>query len=90
VADNTQHPNLLGSELTGLQKVSKACADVAGWDWCDEHKRPRYGGSEPCMNLHPRYDDVGSWDEEMYLNEHREMMAAHYALPWWRRWFHRV
>ena len=32
--------------LTGLEKVLKAVADAAGWDWCDEHRQSR-------CNRHP-------------------------------------
>lgn len=50
--------------LTGLAKSRHAVAMAAGWPWCDEHKRPRWDGSDPCNHLHPKpepaYDEDGA------------------------------
>ena len=65
----------------GLNAVSRAVFIARGG----------HAANESCaIDTGLRYDDAGDWDEEMYMNEYREMLAAHYALPWWRRMFHRV
>ncbi len=43
----------MAEELTGLQKVRYAVCVVAGWEWCDEHRSPRWDGAMPCAALHP-------------------------------------
>lgn len=48
--------------LTGLEKVRKACADAAGWDWCDEHHRarcPLHSLPEGWQDYNPMLRDEG-------------------------------
>jgi hypothetical protein len=47
----------------GLVRVRKSCAEAARWFWCEEHQRARYGGSNPCMDLHEDYGvQFDEWD----------------------------
>lgn len=39
-------------ELHGIDRVRKANCLAAGWEWCDEHKRNKSGGSNACWLLH--------------------------------------
>lgn len=50
--------------LTGLDRSRRAVALAAGWPWCDEHRRARWDGADPCNHLHPKpelaYDEDGA------------------------------
>jgi hypothetical protein len=41
LADEERSAPPATSEMTGLEKVRKACAVAAGWPWCDEHRSSR-------------------------------------------------
>lgn len=48
--------------MRGLEKVRLAVARAAGWPWCDEHRRARYDGSNPCDDQHPK-QRVEGWQD---------------------------
>ena len=74
--------------LAGLERVRKACGDVAGYgyDWCDEHRRHRHWGSAPCGELHPKTYPRGSFICEEHGRIHTPDEQAWYcngpALPY--------
>lgn len=47
--DSVPEPN----DLTGPEQVRRAVADSAGWEWCRQHRRARWQGTDPCRHLHP-------------------------------------
>ena len=56
-------------DLTGLEKVRKACVEAAGELWCEEHRCGRYWGSVPCDSLHPKARARGWQDYDPMLRD---------------------